>query len=233
MEAEQQDAVQQLLQGVPHPYVGVPDSIVLEGYHDVILGSDYLIAPFFAVISVVVGILWLLTRHVATGQRLQLVWFVVSGLIHLCVEGPYILYPDFYTNADPNMFMLELWKEYSKADSRYATRDSLIVAIEACTAFIMGPLCLLAAVGLFAKSSWRFAVITLVSVCQFYGTVFYFLTSVFEGLPHTRPEPLYFWFLFTGMNTIWLVLPAICTWDALRKMTSAVHATSKSRKKLV
>lgn len=229
----EQDTVQQLLQGVPHPYVGVPDDVHLGGYHDVMLGSDYIIAVFFSVIGLVLGTLLLLTRHVATGQRLQLLWFVSSGLIHIFVEGAYILYPDFYTNTDPSMFMLELWKEYSKADSRYATRDSSIVAIEGCTAFIMGPLCLVAAWGLFAKSSWRFAVITLVSVCQFYGTVLYFLTSVLEGLPHTRPEPLYFWFMFTVMNAIWLVLPAVCTWDALCKMTCAVHAASKSNKKLV
>lgn len=232
MDSAQQPDVQQLLQGVQHPYVGIPDHIVLEGYQDIMLSSNFLIAVFFSVIGLTVGALWLVTKHVAIGQRLQLLWFVVSGLVHLCVEGPYVIYADFFKNTDPNMFMLELWKEYSKADSRYVTRDSLIVAIEGCTAFVMGPLCLVAAAGLYAKLSWRFAIITVVSVCQFYGTVFYFLTSVLEGLPHTRPEPLYFWFLFTVMNAIWLVLPAICTWDALSKMTSAVRATSFTSKKL-
>lgn len=236
MDSGEHADVQQLLHGVPHPihpYVGIPDHSVLEGYQDVVLSYDVILGVFFAVIGVTVIALWLVTQHVAMGERLQLLWLVSSGLIHIVVEGSYILnIPDFFKNTDPNMFLLELWKEYGKGDSRYATGDSLIVSIEYVTAGIMGPLCLLGAVGLYSKASWRFAVITIVSVSQFYGTVLYFLTSALEGLPHTRPEPLYFYFYFGIMNAIWLVLPALCTWDSLSKMTAAVHSMSFTAKKL-
>jgi cholestenol Delta-isomerase len=224
--------VQQLLRAVPHPYVGIPDNSVLEGYHDILLSSDFILGVFFSVIGVLLCGLWPVTKNVALGERLQALWLVVSGLVHMIVEGAFVLNLDFFKNKDPNMFLLELWKEYSKADSRYATADSAIVAIEGCTAFVMGPLCLLCAMGIVSKSSWRYAAITVVSVCQFYGTVFYFLTSALEGLPHTRPEPLYLWLYFTVMNVIWLIVPALCTWDSLSKMTSAVHATSLVSKKL-
>ena len=35
-------------------------------------------------------------------------------------------------------------KEYSKGDSRYAGRDSAVVAVEGITAVLLGPACLLA-----------------------------------------------------------------------------------------
>jgi cholestenol Delta-isomerase len=224
--------VQQLLRAVPHPYVGIPDDSVLEGYHDILLSSEFILGVFFSVIGVLLCGLLAVTKQVAMGERLQILWFVVSGLVHVIVEGAFVLNLDFYKNTDPNMFLLELWKEYAKADSRYATADSAVVSIEACTAFVMGPMCLLCASGLFSKASWRYAAITLVSVCQFYGTVLYFLTSALEGLPHTRSEPLYLWLYFTVMNVIWLIFPALCTWDSLSKMTSAVNAVSLTRKKL-
>ena len=41
------------------------------------------------------------------------------------------------------MFVL-IGKEYSKGDSRYAGRDSAVIAVEGITAVIEGPACLLA-----------------------------------------------------------------------------------------
>jgi cholestenol Delta-isomerase len=224
---------QQLLNSVPHPYVGIPDDRALEGFQEIVLKSEYILGVFFGVIGVTLCLLWLITRHIAMGERLQLLWLAVSGLVHILVEGSYVLnVSDFFKNTDPDMFMLELWKEYSKADSRYAYGDSTIVAIELCTSAVVGPLCLLAAAGIYCKASWRYAVITVLSMSQFYGTVIYFAASMLEGLPHTRPEPMYLWFYFTFMNAIWLVLPALCTWDSLSKMTAAVRATSAKCKKV-
>lgn len=223
----------QLLRAVPHPYVGVADDRILEGYEDIVLSSEYIMGIFFSVIGVTVSVLWLITGHVQIEERLQLIWLFVSGLIHMLVEGSFVLnVSTFFKNTDPNMFMFELWKDYAKADSRYATGDSAVLAIEGVTSFLVGPMCVLAAAGLFAKSSWRYALITILSVFQFYGTVLYFLTSWLEGLPHTRPEPLYLWFYFVVMNGIWIILPALCTWDSLCKMTSAVRASSMTSKKL-
>lgn len=38
-------------------------------------------------------------------------------------------------------YLSQTWKEYAKADSRYASRDAFIIAMEAVTAFAWGPLC--------------------------------------------------------------------------------------------
>ena len=73
-------------------------------------------------------------------------------------------------------------REYSKADSRYASRDPFVVSMEAITAFVEGPLCFLAVWGLIRRSSWRYTVIIIVSLGQLYGDVLYFATTILEGV---------------------------------------------------
>jgi cholestenol delta-isomerase len=72
-------------------------------------------------------------------------------------------------------------KEYSKADSRYATRDDFIISMEAVTAFIEGPVCLLIVWGMIKAKPWRYTAILLVSLGQFYGDVLYFGTCIHGG----------------------------------------------------
>ena len=74
-------------------------------------------------------------------------------------------------------------KEYTNADSRYATRDSFVVAMEAVTAFVEGPGCYAAVYGMLFQRPWVSAVQVLVSTGQLYGTVLYFITSLLEGGP--------------------------------------------------
>eukprot|EP00891_Asterochloris_glomerata_P007692 jgi/Astpho2/7692/Aster-x0330 len=82
----------------------------------------------------------------------------LTGIIHFVIEG----------------------REYSKADSRYASRDPFVVSMEAITAFVEGPLCFLAVWGLFRRSSWRYTVIIVVSLGQLYGDILYFSTTILE-----------------------------------------------------
>jgi hypothetical protein len=72
-------------------------------------------------------------------------------------------------------------KEYSKADSRYATRDDFIISMEAVTAFIEGPVCLLIVWGMIKAKPWRYTAILMVSLGQFYGDVLYFGTCIHGG----------------------------------------------------
>jgi hypothetical protein len=72
-------------------------------------------------------------------------------------------------------------KEYSKADSRYATRDDFVISMEAVTAFLEGPGCLLICWAMLNAKPWRFTAILLVSLGQLYGDVLYFGTCFHGG----------------------------------------------------
>lgn len=72
-------------------------------------------------------------------------------------------------------------KEYAKADSRYASRDSFIVSMEAITAFLWGPLCPLLVHAIFTAKPWRYSLMIVVSAGQIYGDVLYYGTCYLEG----------------------------------------------------
>lgn len=205
-----------------HPYF--PQDLVLDGVQPQALAMEIILATFFAVTIFLVGIAWAMSRSLTTAERCMAVWMLVSGGIHLIVEGAFALNGDFFKNSDPRMLLLELWKEYSKADSRYASRDSFVVSMETVTAFAWGPGCWLIVFALLAKSSWRWSAVIIVSVGQLYGDILYFATCWLEGGIHIRPEPLYFWFYFIFMNAIWIVVPVLCILYAVGKISEAVSS---------
>lgn len=72
-------------------------------------------------------------------------------------------------------------KEYAQADSRYATRDSFVISMEAVTAFVEGPACFAVVYAILHRRPWAYTVQLLVSLGQIYGDVLYFSTTVLEG----------------------------------------------------
>jgi cholestenol delta-isomerase len=51
----------------------------------------------------------------------------------------------------------------------------------------------------------------IVSIGQLYGVILYYATSMFDhyykGVYYSRPEALYFWIYYFGMNFFWAVIP--------------------------
>jgi len=52
---------------------------------------------------------------------------------------------------------------------------------------------------------------TIVSVGHLYGVALYFGTCYFmeryAGVAYNRPEPLYYWVYYFGLNVLWAVVP--------------------------
>lgn len=72
-------------------------------------------------------------------------------------------------------------KEYTRADSRYATRDSFVISVEALTAFVVGPACFLAVWAILHRRPWAPTLKILISCGQIYGDILYFGTTFLEG----------------------------------------------------
>ncbi|KAI9294461.1 Emopamil-binding protein [Neoconidiobolus thromboides FSU 785] len=138
-------------------------------------------------------------------HQLAFLWFLASGSIHFFFEGYFTVFHK--TLAGHSTLFGELWKEYALSDSRYLSSDPFVLFMEAITAFAWGPICYLIAYMVYHQDSRRHLFIVVVSVGQIYGDVLYYMTTLFEGAPHTRPEPFYFWAYFVFMNAIWLVIP--------------------------
>mmetsp|Transcript_30103 Transcript_30103/g.55016 ORF Transcript_30103/g.55016 Transcript_30103/m.55016 type:complete len:218 (-) Transcript_30103:233-886(-) len=213
-----------------HPYV--PEDIVLPGFTNAKFSRDEILAYFGASTALVFIFMWSISgkfKYLSTIERLWCCWFLISGLIHIIVEGTVVTSNKFYQDATGN-FLKDVWKEYSKADSRYATRDAFIIQMEGFTAFVEGPVCLLIVYSLLYRKAYRYTLMLLVSCGQLYGDILYYLTCVHEGLRHSRREPLYFYGYFIGANAIWIVIPSLCIYYAARNINTIMTAAQSKGK---
>ncbi len=71
-----------------------------------------------------------------------------------------------------------------------------------------------------AKTTYQHTLQLVISVAQLYGDLVYFITVILDGEEIGSPEPVYFWFYFIFMNSIWIVVPlcvGIHSWLAISK----------------
>ncbi|KAF5726614.1 putative 3-beta-hydroxysteroid-Delta(8) Delta(7)-isomerase [Tripterygium wilfordii] len=95
-------------------------------------------------------------------------WWAFTGLTHIILEGYFVFSPEFYKDKTAN-YLAEVWKEYSKGDSRYAGRDAGVVTLEGITAVLGGPASLLAVYAIAKGKSYSYILQFAVSLGQLYG----------------------------------------------------------------
>ncbi|CAM0913696.1 unnamed protein product [Alopecurus aequalis] len=138
-----------------HPYS--PADLDLPRYVPQHLSQFEIVARFYVTALFGVLAVWFLSgrcRGLSKEDRLRMCWWALTGPVHLVIEGSFLLTPAFFTKSSPNYFD-ELWKEYSKGDSRYITRDSVIIAMEGMLVLLVGSGSLLSfATSKFRKSWW-------------------------------------------------------------------------------
>lgn len=140
-------------------------------------------------------------------------------------SGYYVL--NHATLAGKQDIFAQLWKEYALSDSRYMTSDPFMLCIEALTVLTWGPLSFLAAFAIIkGNSSLRHITQTIVSVGHLYGVALYFGTCFFQekfrGISYSRPETLYYWVYYAGMNAPWVIVPASMSSQSLFPFASSV-----------
>ncbi|MCH1927852.1 emopamil-binding family protein, partial [Shewanella sp. C31] len=87
---------------------------------------------------------------------------------HIIIEGTFVFAPNFFSNQNPSYFD-EVWKEYSKGDSRYVARDPATVTVEGITAVLEGPASLLAVYAIASGKSYSHILQFTVCLGQLYG----------------------------------------------------------------
>ncbi|CAN0892647.1 Probable 3-beta-hydroxysteroid-Delta(8),Delta(7)-isomerase [Linum grandiflorum] len=135
------------MEGTVHQHPYVPRDLQLPGFVPPFLSQSAILGVYGTVSLLVVSIVWLFSgfprRKIAKLDRLLMCWWAFTGLTHLILEGYFAFAPEFYKDKS-GFYLAEVWKEYSKGDSRYAARDAGVVSVEGLTAVLEGPACLLA-----------------------------------------------------------------------------------------
>lgn len=148
-----------------HPYW--PRHLRLDNFVPNDLPTWHILVGLFSFSGVLIVITWLLSSRVSvvplgTGRRLALCWFAVCTFIHLVIEGWFSFYHEIL--LEDQAFLSQLWKEYSKGDSRYILSDGFIVCMESVTACLWGPLSLWVVIAFLRHQPFRFVLQLVVSV---------------------------------------------------------------------
>lgn len=181
-----------------------------------------LLGVFFGVCLVLFTSTYVVARRVqpdlSKHELITIMWFVLSGSIHIIFEGYYAV--NFATLGAKQTIMGQMWKEYAFSDSRYLTQNAFVLCVESMTAICWGPGCLLVAALIMLRHPFRFPVQMIVSMGQLYGDALYYATSIFDhyvaGISYSRPEAFYFWFYFVLMNAFWIVIPG-CKYNQINQ----------------
>lgn len=200
-----------LAQTATHPYY--PLDAIIDGYAANEWSVPALLGVFFGACAILFTSTYFVAKRInsklTTGELATIMWFVLSGAIHITFEGYYAA--SFMTLGAKQTLLGQLWKEYAFSDSRYLTQDSFVLCMETVTAVCWGPGCLAVAALVMLRHPARYPMQMIVSMGQFYGDVLYFATCFFDhavsGITYSRPETFYFWFYFFFMNFIWIVIP--------------------------
>ncbi|PIA35042.1 hypothetical protein AQUCO_03600002v1 [Aquilegia coerulea] len=161
-------------------------------------------------------------------DRLLMCWWAFTGLTHIILEGYFAFSPQFYTEKTA-CYLAEVWKEYSKGDSRYAGRDAGIVTVEGITAVLEGPASLLTVYAIAKKTSYRYILQIAISLGHLYGTAVYFITSYLEG-DNFAASTYYYYAYYVFANSFWVWIPTLIVIRSWKKICAAFQTESKDEK---
>jgi hypothetical protein len=146
-------------------------------------------------------------------EKVVIGWSIFTGLIAIFWQGEFAVFNQLikvteHESAKPaseeaqGLWFLAGWKMYAKADGRYTSGDSFIVATETFSAICMGPGFLLVAWAVYQHAAYRDVLLVVMCVLHTYSYVLYFSTAIHDRFVHCAPRDdlLYFWVLFVFLN---------------------------------
>ncbi|CAN6726794.1 unnamed protein product [Malus baccata var. baccata] len=160
-------------------------------------------------------------------DRWLMCWWAFTGLTHLILEGYFAFSPEFYKDKTA-CYLAEVWKEYSKGDSRYAARDAGVVSVEGLTAVIEGPASLLAVYAISKGKPYSYILQFAISLGQLYGTAVYFITAYLEG-DKFATNSFYYYAYYIAANASWVVIPTLISIRCWKKISAAVQVQAQGQ----
>eukprot|EP00735_Rhodelphis_limneticus_P012865 TRINITY_DN626_c0_g1::TRINITY_DN626_c0_g1_i1::g.28877::m.28877 TRINITY_DN626_c0_g1::TRINITY_DN626_c0_g1_i1::g.28877 ORF type:complete len:766 (+),score=117.12,sp/O48962/EBP_ARATH/27.40/4e-12,EBP/PF05241.7/1.9e-24 TRINITY_DN626_c0_g1_i1:41-2338(+) len=133
-------------------------------------------------------------------------WFALAGLIHLLLDGGYVLFGGG-TRTNDLRWAMAPWRVYATSgDSRYKNADTFIITLQVIVGFIHGPLSLLTAYGIKKAKAWYPVCAIVTCVAELYGRVI--LIATFDSLT-TKLEDVSsdFMLVFVSWTLLWMLVP--------------------------
>lgn len=156
----------------------------------------------------------------SSADRWVLLWLFYDVIVHLTLEGPFVYMSLGGTVETSEGPLAELWKEYSKADSRWLVSDPTIVSIEILTVVLDSLLGVLLIHAVLQDKYYRHFLQITLCVCELYGGWMTFCPDWLLGSPHLNTSNwLYLWVYLVFFNGVWVLVPVLLlvqSWFGLR-----------------
>lgn len=155
-----------------HPYYPLTASIATYAANkDSVV---YLLSIFFsactALFTATYFLFTTLNLRLTRTQLATIMWFILSGSIHIFFEGFYVAH--FADLGASQALIGQMWKEYAFSDSRYLTSNAFVLCMETITAVCWGPGCYLCAWLIAREHAARWGAVIVVSMGHVYGESF-------------------------------------------------------------
>lgn len=211
----------------------MPRDLNLVDYAPNLLSQSTILAAYGLASLFVVSLIRVISGKVpkiSKTDRWLMCWWAFTGLTHIILEGYFAFSPEFYKDKS-GFYLAEVWKEYSKGDSRYAARDAGVVAVEGITAVLEGPASLLSVYAIATGKSYSYILQFAISLGQLYGTAVYFMTSYLEG-DNFAASPYYYNLYYIGANASWVVIPSLIAIRCWKKICAAPQLQGQKKNKV-
>eukprot|EP01112_Ceratiomyxa_fruticulosa_P012095 TRINITY_DN3334_c0_g1_i1.p1 TRINITY_DN3334_c0_g1~~TRINITY_DN3334_c0_g1_i1.p1 ORF type:complete len:210 (+),score=45.18 TRINITY_DN3334_c0_g1_i1:638-1267(+) len=206
-----------------------------------------------AIPLVAISVLSLIFALLSRKEKALVFWLLMSGAIHIILEGCYGFYHHEVTTKATTTFLdrfvedvpfesalnpswwAGLYSQYARYDGRYAISDPMVVFF-CYTELVEGVLCFLLVLLIQTDSKYRHPTQIVCCTAQAFGTVFYFITPIIYKTwdQVMTSDPFELWVYVIILNGLWFIIPGamiIQSFFAIsRRMGAPVVTAAKKTK---
>jgi len=165
-------------------------------------------------------------KSLTFSETLRLAWFLIDAITHLTIELAYVWLALTTTAEKTDTYYGYIWREYARADSRWAIRDVNVISIEIATVFV-GLLCIIQCLAIYNRWSIAHPLQLIICVAELYGGWMTFAPEWLDGSPSLDGSNfILLWIYLVFMNGLWVVLPLIFAWESFSVCSHATGALS-------
>jgi len=155
-------------------------------------------------------------------EKIRMSWFAIDALTHLTIELGYVWLALTTTAAKTDTYMGWIWREYARADARWAVRDPTVISIEIATV-CLGVLCLAQLAAIYYRKGVAHPLQMCICVAELYGGWMTFAPQWLDGSPDLNGSDFYLLYIYLWfMNGLWVVVPAVLLWESFSVTSHAM-----------
>lgn len=93
--------------------------------------------------------------HLTVMEKILMTWGILVGLAFIYIKGTFVIFSSWVGNDSTPSWIISLWRVMALTDRRYSSSDDFLVSTEGFLALVIGPMALMFAWSILARSPFR------------------------------------------------------------------------------